>query len=153
MRYPWTLIFLILMMSSLGGCQSKDDSKLPTDMIYNPNSAVEDAKPDHLPVITFDADEHDFGRIIQGEVVTYAFKFRNTGKSDLLISSVSSSCGCTVSKYSKEPVRPGEQGVLQVTFNSEGRKGFQSKTVTVLTNAQPNKHTLTVKAKIEIPER
>jgi hypothetical protein len=108
---------------------------------------------DELPVISFDTDEHDFGRIIQGEVVTYAFKFQNTGKSDLLIASVGTSCGCTVSKYSREPVRPGEQGTVQVTFDSEGRKGVQNKTITVLSNAQPNRYLLYIKAKVVNPEK
>ena len=97
--------------------------------------------------------EHDFGKIIQGEIVTYAFKFENTGKSDLLVSAVSASCGCTATKYSKDPVAPGSDGFIQVTFISEGRKGFQNKTVTVLANTQPNKTTLRLKAVVVIPEK
>ncbi|HRZ21419.1 MAG TPA: DUF1573 domain-containing protein, partial [Bacteroidales bacterium] len=73
-------------------------------------------------------------------------------KSDLRIASVSTSCGCTVSKYSREPVKSGEQGTIQVTFDSEGRKGFQNKSITVLSNAQPNRHELHIKARVEIPE-
>ncbi len=153
MRYLLTLIFLLSILSFLGGCHSKDKNQLPADVIFNPNSAGDAENPDLLPVISFETDEHDFGRIIQGEVVTYAFKFRNTGRRDLLVSQVSTSCGCTASKYSKDPIKPGDNGVIQVTFDSEGRKGFQNKTITVLTNAQPSKHMLVIKAKIEIPEQ
>ncbi|MBP6978010.1 MAG: DUF1573 domain-containing protein [Bacteroidales bacterium] len=152
MRYLLTSALFLFMLLSLLGCHSKEQRRLPADMIYNPNSAQDTSNRDHLPVISFESDEHDFGRILQGEVVTYAFRFKNTGKTDLLVSSVSTSCGCTVSKYAKDPVRPGGQGVIEVTFNSSGRKGFQNKTITVLTNAQPSKHILNIKAQIEIPE-
>jgi hypothetical protein len=151
MRYPISAILVILSLLITGGCRS-DGRKLPADIVHNPNSADHPGGLSELPVIAFEKDEHDFGRIIQGEVVTYAFKFTNTGKSELLIASVSTSCGCTISKFSREPLKSGEQGTIQVTFDSEGRKGFQNKTVTVLSNAQPNRHLLHIKARVETPE-
>lgn len=151
MRYPVSAIFVILTLLFTGGCRS-DDRKLPADIVHNPNSAEHQGDLNELPVIKFEKDEHDFGRIIQGEVVTYAFKFTNTGKNELLIANVSTSCGCTISKFSQEPIKPGEQGTIQVTFDSEGRKGFQNKTITVLSNAQPNRHVLHIKARVETPE-
>ncbi len=153
MRYFYLVIISLFISFGLVGCHSKDTHQLPADIIYNPNTAEGTSTMDMLPVITFDTEEHDFGQIIEGEVVTYAFKFKNTGKSDLLISSVSTSCGCTVSKYDREPVKPGEPGILQVTFDSKGRKGFQNKTITVLSNTQPNSHILHIKAKVIIPEQ
>ena len=153
MRYPGSVIFIMMTLLFQGGCHSGDNQKLPADIVRNPNTAEVGGNMDELPVISFETDEHDFGRIIQGEVVIYAFKFQNTGKSDLLIASVGTSCGCTVSKYSREPVRPGEQGTVQVTFDSEGRKGVQNKTITVLSNAQPNRYLLYIKAKVVNPEK
>ncbi|HOW25705.1 MAG TPA: DUF1573 domain-containing protein [Bacteroidales bacterium] len=152
MRSTGLAIATLMMLFALEGCRNDVKQKLPADIVHNPNSAEHQGNRNELPVISFDRDEHDFGRIIQGEVVTYAFKFTNTGKSDLLIASVSTSCGCTVSKYSREPVKSGEQGTIQVTFDSEGRKGFQNKSITVLSNAQPNRHELHIKARVEIPE-
>ncbi len=151
MRYPISAILIMLTLIFTGGCRP-DDGKLPADIVHNPNSAKEQGNLNGLPVIAFETEEHDFGRIIQGEVVTYSFKFTNTGKSELLIASVSTSCGCTISKFSREPLKPGEQGTIQVTFDSEGRKGFQNKSITVLSNAQPNHHLLHIKARVEIPE-
>ena len=99
----------------------------------------------------FDKEKHDFGKGIQGEVVTFAFKFENIGQSDLLIATVSSSCGCTVTKYSKDPIAPGEMGSIQVTFNSSGRKGYQSKSVSIMANTQPSRTILKVEARIKEP--
>jgi len=63
---------------------------------------------------------------------------KNTGNSDLIITKVEASCGCTVAKYSKEPVKPGEEGLIEVIFDTSGRNGMQHKTVTILANTQPN---------------
>jgi hypothetical protein len=105
-----------------------------------------------MPKITFEKMEHDFGKIIQGEMVKYSFRFTNTGYSDLLISNVSTSCGCTVGSFSKDPIPPGESGLIEVIFDSRGRKGFQNKTITVLANTRPNKTMLRIKSNITLPE-
>ncbi|HRD39901.1 MAG TPA: DUF1573 domain-containing protein, partial [Bacteroidia bacterium] len=72
-----------------------------------------------LPEIKFEEEEHDFGRITQGEKVSYAFKFKNIGKGNLIIASAAGSCGCTVPEFPKEPVLPGQEGKINVVFNSE----------------------------------
>lgn len=103
-----------------------------------------------LPVITFDADFHDFGKLNEGEKVTFAFKFKNTGKAPLIINNVSTSCGCTVSSYPQKPIIPGERASIDVSFDSEGKHGFQSKSITVNTNAQPQVTTLHIQSQIAI---
>ncbi len=148
------LAMLMLMALLIGsGCQSNGpgEKDISSEVINNPASAEGKTNPGILPEITFEKDEHDFGRLMQGETVTYGFKFRNTGKSDLLISSVSSSCGCTVTDYPSDPIPAGNEGVIQVTFKSEGRRGFQNKTVTVMANTQPNTKVLRVRCEIRTP--
>jgi len=86
-------------------------------------------------VITFREYEHDFGKIAEGEKVACIFKFKNTGKGPLVVSSVYSSCGCTVPKYDTKPIAPGGTGIVEVVFDTSGRDGKQTKTVTVNSNA------------------
>ncbi|NOY49916.1 MAG: DUF1573 domain-containing protein, partial [Chlorobi bacterium] len=105
-----------------------------------------------LPVITFEETEHDFGKIIQGEKVSYSFKFTNTGKSALLISRVSTSCGCTVSSYPKVPVQPGQTEYVEATFDSKHKKGFQNKSITIMANTQPNKTVIRIKGQVVLPQ-
>jgi len=148
----------ILIIGLLGfiacGCnnQSESDTKYPAEMVKNPRSAVGKSSEKGMPQITFLEDEHDFGKVIQGEKVTFSFRFKNTGDSDLIIADVSSSCGCTVPKFTKEPLSPGSDGTILVTFDSNNRKGFQNKTVTVVSNTQPNTRILKIKAMIIVPE-
>jgi hypothetical protein len=134
-------------------CSSKKNSDdLPAGIVTNPKSADGEYDKNALPVISFEKDFHDFGRLISGEQVTYAFKFKNTGKSLLIISNVSSSCGCTVSSFPRNPIKPGEEASIDVSFDSSGRHGLQSKTVTVFCNTQPPTNTLNIKAQVVEPK-
>ncbi|MEI6059222.1 MAG: DUF1573 domain-containing protein [Bacteroidota bacterium] len=131
--------------------QRSNGNDLPAGVVSNPNSASGTADKDALPIISFEKDFHDFGKLISGEQVTYAFKFKNTGKSLLLISNVSTSCGCTVSSFPKKPIKPGEGATIDVSFDSEGKHGLQTKTVTVFTNTQPPNTTLRIQSLVVEP--
>lgn len=144
------LSFLILFFIGFS-CQNPD-KQVTGDVVRNPKSADSKGKASDMPEISFTKTEHDFGKLIQGEKVSYIFKFKNTGDAPLLISKVSASCGCTASKYPKEPVAPGEEARLEVTFDSSGQRGIQNKTITVLTNTQPKSTTLRLKAQVATPD-
>ncbi|MCK9269113.1 MAG: DUF1573 domain-containing protein [Bacteroidales bacterium] len=144
--------YLLVMMVVWGCSGGQQDDRLPADLVNNPRSASGDSTKIKTPVIHFDKAEHDFGKVIQGEKVTYAFRFDNRGKADLLITSVSSSCGCAVPAYTTQPIAPGQKGTVKVTFDSSNRRGFQNKTVTVVTNTHPSSHVLRIKAQVIVPE-
>lgn len=107
---------------------------------------------DELPIIDFEEEEHDFGKIVQGEKVSYDFRFTNVGKSNLVISNASASCGCTIADFPKEPIPPGKSGKITVEFNSEGKSGYTEKTITVVTNCEPNTKILKIKVDIVEPQ-
>jgi hypothetical protein len=145
-------VYFFLVIIFLASCGGRNNDQISTDVVNNPNTASGKGANNELPVIKFEQDMHDFGKVIQGEKVTYSFKFTNTGRADLLISSASASCGCTVPEYPGMPIRPNEQGVVKVSFNTEGRSGMQNKTVTLMANTQPNTYVLTIKAEVYKPE-
>jgi hypothetical protein len=70
----------------------------------------------------------------QGEKKDHTFNLTNEGKSELIIRNVRSSCGCTAVAPSKKVIAPGESVPIKVTFDSRGKRGRQSKSVTVITN-------------------
>ncbi len=100
------------------------------------------------PEVTFDKLAHDFGPIFSGEKVTYNFRFTNTGNAPLIIIHTRSGCGCTVGDYPKEPIPPGGDARITVQFNSAGRRGFQSESVRVITNATPQEYLLRITAEV-----
>ncbi|TBX69982.1 DUF1573 domain-containing protein [Flavobacterium silvisoli] len=98
--------------------------------------------------MTFETQKHDFGTITQGDKVEYDFKFKNTGKADLLITDAKGSCGCTIPEYPKEPVAPGKDGIIKVSFNSAGKIGENSKSVVLSANVPEGKKILYIQSNI-----
>ena len=144
-----TLFACVILL--LTACDSKNTGKIQSKDINNPITASGSIDMSTLPVFEFKSEEHDFGKLGQGEVVSYTFKFKNTGKSDLIISEAKATCGCTVADYPKVPIKPEEESGIALTFNTEGKKGIQNKTITLVANTQPNTKVLTIKAEIIVP--
>jgi len=80
---------------------------------------------------SFDETTHTFGLIIEGEQVSNTFTLKNTGEKAISITKVSSSCGCTVPTFSKDPIKKGEKGKVELVFNSKGRMGAFAKSAIV----------------------
>jgi hypothetical protein len=102
---------------------------------HKSNGSDADSNSSGKSKIVFKEYQHDFGKVNEGEKLSYTFLFDNTGTSDLIISSASTTCGCTVPKYDRKPISPGASGSLEVVFNTSGRSGMQTKTITVKSNA------------------
>ena len=104
------------------------------------------------PAMTFEKAEYNFGEINQGDKVSYTFKFKNTGKAPLIISNARASCGCTVPEWPKEPVAPGASGKIDVVFNSAGKSGQQTKSITITTNiADEPQQQVYLKGMVNVP--
>jgi hypothetical protein len=118
-------LFLISILSTSCGREGGKDASV-SGLKRSNNESVK---------LVFKNYEHDFGKVVEGEKVGYIFTFGNTGTEDLVINSATTSCGCTVPKYDAKPIPPGGNGNLEVIFDTSGRNGTQSKTITVKSNA------------------
>jgi len=88
-------------------------------------------------VIEFEQEEYNFGEISMGSTAEFSFKFKNTGKSPLVIHSVKAACGCTVLKdWPKDAILPGESGEIPVEFNPKA-PGAVKKYVSIIANTKP----------------
>ena len=103
----------------------------------------------NAPVASFNTTSYDFGDMKSGDKKEYTFELSNKGKRDLIIRNVRSSCGCTAVSPSKNVIAPGETAPIKVVFDSTGKKGRQSKTVTVITN-DPKNATTTLRVSTNI---
>jgi hypothetical protein len=129
----------------------KENAALRIDEDAAKKAEIAHAESGKLPVAKYPETEHDFGKINQGDKVEHTFKVSNAGTADLIISEAKPGCGCTVSDYTKTPIKPGEEGQIKVTFDSKGKSGPTSKSVTVTTNTENPKQVLTFKADIAAP--
>lgn len=105
-------------------------------------------------VIKFETETIDLGDIPRNGKKSTVFKFKNTGKSNLVINSVSASCGCTTVKFTKDVVKPGATGEIKVNFNSHGeRRGKFIQHLSVVSNGNPPKINLIIKGNIVLVQR
>jgi len=118
------LLFAALMAGTLMACHQNQKK---ADVNYTTDGSD----------IKYEASTYDFGKIKEGDKVSHSFKFTNTGKSPLIITSAIASCGCTTPVWPKTPIMPGDTGSISVTFNSRGKSGLQDKLITVSANTQP----------------
>ena len=142
------IILALIIVISLVSCETKE-TKLSTSLVNNPSSAYGVKKGNNTPAIKFEKTEHDFGKILQGEQVSYTFKFKNVGDAPLIITSIEKTCGCTTPDFSSTPIKPGDSGKITITYDSKGHKGFQNKRLIVKANTNPSETILRIKAQVE----
>ena len=154
LKYYSILFVSIIFLSSCSHTEKNNvpENGISTDVINNPATASSEKSKDNVPAYKFVTEEHDFGTITEGENVTFAFQFTNVGKGDLVIRSANGSCGCTVPEFPKEPIKVGATGLINVTFNSEGKSGEQHKTVTLIANTIPATYVLSIHTNVIKPQ-
>ena len=104
--------------------------------------------------IDFETLEHDFGTFKEEDgSQTYSFEFTNNGASPLILNNVRASCGCTTPQWTKDPVAPGRDGLIKVSYNPRNRPGPFNKTVTVSSNASNPTVILRIKGNVEKREQ
>ena len=87
------------------------------------------------PNISFEESEYNFGDIEEkGGKVSHKFTFTNNGKNPLRILSVKPSCGCTTPDWTKDEIKPGNQGYIIAEYNPKGRPGVFRKSLSIVTN-------------------
>ena len=128
------IFLIVLAAAALTACQQSKSAAVADSTTAEKAATV--LSPD-APVISFEQGMYNFGTIAQGEKVQYDFKFKNTGKSPLIINDATATCGCTIPEKPNAPVKPGDTGVIKVVFNSTGKMGMQDKVVTITSNGNP----------------
>jgi len=97
-------------------------------------------------------DVIDYGTVEKGADGVRTFFFTNTGNAPLIISKVSSTCGCTVPKKPKGPILPGETGEISVKYDTNRVMPIR-KTITVLSNAKTPTVALKIKGNVVDPNK
>jgi hypothetical protein len=109
---------------------------------------IEPAKESGVAKFVFSEEIHNFGALKAGEIVSFTFIFKNGGTKALTITSVDSGCGCTEVKIPNKTIEPGQEGQIEVIYNSAGEVGKELKTITLFSNANEPKKQLFIKANI-----
>jgi len=117
---------------------------------HGSKKTVPESKSDESGVAKFVVSEeiHNFGSLKAGEIVSFTFIFRNEGTKTLTITEVDSGCGCTEVKIPNKSIEPGQEGRIEVIYDSAGEVGKQLKIVTITSNAEKAKTQLYIRANV-----
>ena len=136
---------LLLAASSL--CAQTQKPKVTTTEV----KASINTRAENYAEIKFDTLRHNFGTFSKEDpIVKCTFGFTNTGTAPLIINQAFATCGCTVPTWPNKPIKPGERGEIEVTYNGKGKfPGHFQKTVTVRTNGVTEVVRLTIEGLME----
>jgi hypothetical protein len=141
------IVCIALIALAFTACTQK--SKTDEKVAENLEATVPSAD---APKFKFEKAIYDFGVIKQGESVKYNFKFVNEGKTPLIITNATATCGCTIPDSPTEPIKPGESGEIKVVFNSAGKEGMQDKIITITSNASPEAEKLHLVGEVKLKQ-
>jgi hypothetical protein len=106
--------------------------------------------------LKWETRELEFSPSVDQTQVIAHFKFQNVGQSEIKITSVSTSCGCTTAALEKDTMEPGEKAEIAATFNFGKRVGFLENTIveqkTILVEStDPKSPKTSLALKVHIP--
>ena len=110
-------------------------------------NAYSEEKTIQLTQIDFNQTEHNFSTLKKDREASIYFKYKNTGQNPLKISSISSRCGCTIPKWSKDPLLPNQTDSILVSYDAK-EMGYFSKEIYVISNAQTSPDVLYIKGMV-----
>ena len=122
----------LLVTATILSCDVRRKDKIADDASTQKALALKDST-----TVQIIDSAYNFGKVTDGEKVEYSYRFKNTGSKPLVIVDASASCGCTVPQKPEKPIMPGEIGFIKIVFDSKGRVGSAHKTITVISNANP----------------
>ncbi len=126
------LFLIIFVAASFIACKGNRNDKVVDDNV----KLMAQSRLDTTTVELIDS-VFNFGKITEGEKVTFNYRFKNSGTKPLVITNTTASCGCTVPEKPEKPILPGEEGFIKVVFNSSGKVGHNLKHINVIANTKP----------------
>ena len=138
----------ILTMLILTALVSVSFAQKPTASTPPKTTAAPATNNPNAAKINFAEESYTFGELPEGPQATHEFKFTNNGMEPLILSNVKASCGCTTPSWPKEAILPGKDAVILVTYNTQGRVGPFTKSITITSNADTPSKVIYIKGTV-----
>lgn len=130
-------LFLFILGGIFFSCTSTDKPSTREETARDSlNQVAMNDSASYTTIEWIDSTVQDLGKIKEGSVVEISWKFKNTGDKPLIVASVSAPCGCTIPDKPREPIAPGQEGVIKARFNSQNQGPMAHKSVTVQANTK-----------------
>lgn len=90
-----------------------------------------------LSALAWDAESKEYNAKVGEGIAPFVFSLTNISTAEVVISNVTTTCGCTVAQLPSQPwhLAPGTNGEIKVSMNLAGKLGRVTKDVTVNTSA------------------
>ena len=126
-------VVAVLLLAGTGAYAQTQKPKVTTTSV----KASTTTRAENYAEVRFDTLRHNFCHFSRKDpVVRCTFAFTNTGTAPLIIHQAFATCGCTVPTWPRKPIKPGERGLIEVTYNGTDKfPGHFQKTVTIRSNA------------------
>lgn len=153
------VLLALAVIALFTGCQqgnqdAREAARQEIESANQPNSIQNAVQSPTTPTgpttsMTFNEERFNFGTVVEGEKVSHTFEFTNTGDEPLILSNARGSCGCTVPKWPREPIQPGESSEVTVEFNTKNKRGQRSQKVTITANTNPPETFIYLEGQVE----
>lgn len=143
MKKTLTLLSFALVISATSFAQTSKTP--PTKQTATPAAPVKKEGAS----LDFKFTEHNFGELEEGPKAAVDFVFTNTGSKPLILTDVKASCGCTTPDWPKEPIAPGQSSKIKVEYNTQGRPGDFTKSITITSNESDQPKMIYIKGKVK----
>lgn len=140
------ILFVVMAFSLMACTKSKQVDQVTAEdvqvsdvqnqTILSQDVLIQEAKSKPLTNVVLTENHWDFKEVKKGESVEHNYEITNTGENPLIISHVKPGCGCTAPEYTKEPILPGQKGVITLKFDSSSFDGLQNKQAEVYANVE-----------------
>lgn len=97
---------------------------------------------------SFDKKVYKFDSVEEGDQLEHTFEFTNTGEAPLIITDYKVECTCTKAIYSNKPIMPGESSNIKVTFDTEGKIGWQYRKIILYANTKKTPTSIEIRVKV-----
>ncbi len=142
------VLFILIAGMSFVACKTNDKKAPGIELSKDDREKAIKDSANFTSIQWLDSTYKDLGQIKEGKQVEVAYRFKNSGTKNLVISDVTASCGCTIPEKPEQAFAPGEDGIIKAKFDSRNKKGEVRKSVYVTANTNPNSQELIFRADI-----
>jgi hypothetical protein len=143
------LLFVGLVLAACLNTTDKEKNQAALKQDSAAQGLPQDTTTHELTSITWLDSTKDLGMLREGQAAKISYRFKNSGSRPLFIEQVQPGCGCTVVDYPKRAIPPGEEGEILASFDTRGKAGPQTKSMTVYTNTLIGNYSLWFNAVVQ----
>jgi hypothetical protein len=103
--------------------------------------------------LKFTKTKQNAGMVREGEKLTFEYPYENIGTQPVTINDAKFECTCTSVDYPKEPIQPGQKGMIKITFDTANKMDRQDRIVQLFTSAQVEPYKLRFKCVVLKPRK